>query len=210
MRSLTLTTFLVSLILAAAFQHHVPSTRMLSRTTLNTLLRQAVTDEVTCGPCPLAPKCKGEYSTKGESVWLKRVVVEVHLPIPTIINYAWMSAVLIATASLRDWICCNRSKKLFGPQHPLTIQMSVTITDTWKLEKGSVISIIDSFYVNDWHQSANMNQQWTSSLHLIVDDNLTLIMILFFWLSMSVNQNCLSSSALLLHFTSPSLLLGSH
>ena len=68
MRSLTLVAFLVSLILAAAFQHHVTPTRKLSRTTFKNILRQAVTDEVACGPCPLAPKCKGEYSTKGESV----------------------------------------------------------------------------------------------------------------------------------------------
>ena len=63
MRSLTLVVFLVCVVFASAFQ----SSRRLSTRTFSKVSRQAVTEEAACGPCPLAPKCKGEYSTKGES-----------------------------------------------------------------------------------------------------------------------------------------------
>ena len=80
MRSLTLVAFLVSLIFAKAFQHNSLSLKKLStaRTRdLTKISRQAVTDEAACGPCPLAPKCKGEYSTKGECFHLILVCINV-------------------------------------------------------------------------------------------------------------------------------------
>ena len=58
--------FAVLLGVVAAFKQSLPSAHSLSAKFLkSTALKVTTDEEVKCGPCPQAPKCKGLYSTKG-------------------------------------------------------------------------------------------------------------------------------------------------
>ena len=58
--------FAVLLGAVAAFKQSVPPAHSFAAKFLkSTTLKVTTDEEVICGPCPQAPKCKGLYSTKG-------------------------------------------------------------------------------------------------------------------------------------------------
>ena len=66
MSAFALLIVLLFVVTVAAFNQQIPSSKLFAaKPSTSFALRASVEEEVKCGPCPLAPKCKGLYSTKG-------------------------------------------------------------------------------------------------------------------------------------------------